>query len=68
MSGAKALARPCSSVPTSRILWKHRNACTFNNTQDPLALLRNTINERRDWVRAVAAGLAGCQPECWDVH
>ena len=63
----KALKSIALLVPW--MLWKHRNACVFDNTTPSLELLVDRIkDEIQCWAKAGAQGLRVVLPTTWDVH
>ena len=63
----KALKSIALLVPW--MLWKHRNACVFDNATPSIESLVDRIkDEARCWAKAGAQGLRVVLPTTWDVH
>uniref|UniRef100_A0A453I0G4 Reverse transcriptase zinc-binding domain-containing protein n=1 Tax=Aegilops tauschii subsp. strangulata TaxID=200361 RepID=A0A453I0G4_AEGTS len=51
------------------MIWKHRNACVFDNAMPSIDSLVDRIkDEARCWAKAGAQGLRVVLPTSWDVH
>ena len=56
-------------LPTSWMLWKHCNDCTFEGATVCVAILLRQIKEEdKLWAQAGALGLKARLPGAWDVH
>jgi hypothetical protein len=58
-----------ATLLTAWMIWKQRNACTFDNERPSISVTLDRIrSEVALWAKAGAAGLRDIIPTTWDVH